>query len=114
MKCPIDGSDLNITERQGIEIDYCPRCRGVWLDRGELDKLIERAAQPYAPPAAGAAPGEPAAPVPPRQPAADRGYREDRRYDRDDDDNFDTYRDRGRERRPGRSRSFLDDLFDFD
>ena len=48
MKCPIDDSDLVMTERQGIEIDYCPKCRGVWLDRGELDKIIERsaAAQP--------------------------------------------------------------------
>ena len=41
MKCPIDGSDLQMTERKGIEIDYCPKCRGVWLDRGELDKIIE-------------------------------------------------------------------------
>ena len=40
MKCPIDETTLAITERQGIEIDYCPTCRGVWLDRGELDKLI--------------------------------------------------------------------------
>ena len=44
MKCPIDGSDLVMAERQGIEIDYCPKCRGVWLDRGELDKIIDRAA----------------------------------------------------------------------
>ena len=44
MKCPIDNTDLVMTERQGIEIDYCPKCRGVWLDRGELDKIIERAA----------------------------------------------------------------------
>ena len=42
MKCPIDQADLVMTERQGIEIDYCPQCRGVWLDRGELDKIIER------------------------------------------------------------------------
>lgn len=53
MKCPIDDSDLVMTERQGIEIDYCPKCRGVWLDRGELDKIIERAApaspEPYRP-----------------------------------------------------------------
>ncbi|MCT7374845.1 zf-TFIIB domain-containing protein [Chelativorans salis] len=42
MKCPIDQTELMMTERQGIEIDYCPKCRGVWLDRGELDKLIER------------------------------------------------------------------------
>jgi Zn-finger nucleic acid-binding protein len=44
MKCPLDDSDLVMTERQGIEIDYCPKCRGVWLDRGELDKIIERSA----------------------------------------------------------------------
>lgn len=42
MKCPIDETALQMTERQGIEIDYCPKCRGVWLDRGELDKIIER------------------------------------------------------------------------
>jgi Zn-finger nucleic acid-binding protein len=43
MKCPIcTGIDLKIADRQGIEIDYCPECRGVWLDRGELDKIIER------------------------------------------------------------------------
>lgn len=45
MQCPVDGSLLEMSERQGIEIDYCPQCRGVWLDRGELDKLIERANQ---------------------------------------------------------------------
>lgn len=43
LNCPIDGTTLQIAERQGVEIDYCPKCRGVWLDRGELDKLIERA-----------------------------------------------------------------------
>ncbi len=44
MKCPSCTTDVNllITERQGVEIDYCPECRGVWLDRGELDKIIER------------------------------------------------------------------------
>lgn len=46
MKCPTDNVDLLISERQGIEIDYCPTCRGVWLDRGELDKLIERSSAP--------------------------------------------------------------------
>jgi Zn-finger nucleic acid-binding protein len=44
MKCPIDDTDLVMADRQGIEIDYCPKCRGVWLDRGELDKIIERSA----------------------------------------------------------------------
>jgi Zn-finger nucleic acid-binding protein len=44
MDCPIDGTTLQMSDRQGIEIDYCPQCRGVWLDRGELDKIIERSA----------------------------------------------------------------------
>lgn len=43
MKCPVCEVDLMMADRQGIEIDYCPKCRGVWLDRGELDRLIERA-----------------------------------------------------------------------
>jgi uncharacterized protein len=45
MNCPVDGETLVMSDRQGIEIDYCPKCRGVWLDRGELDKLIEREQQ---------------------------------------------------------------------
>ena len=50
MLCPIDKTPLVMSERQNIEIDYCPTCRGVWLDRGELDKIIEKnaAAQPAA------------------------------------------------------------------
>lgn len=45
MKCPICiDENLVMADRQGIEIDYCPKCRGVWLDRGELDKIIERTA----------------------------------------------------------------------
>jgi Zn-finger nucleic acid-binding protein len=55
MKCPIDGETLVMTDREGVEIDYCPKCRGVWLDRGELDKIIERAA-PAAPPSPEPAP----------------------------------------------------------
>ena len=43
MQCPVDNTTLLLSERQGVEIDYCPQCRGVWLDRGELDKIIERA-----------------------------------------------------------------------
>ncbi len=46
MNCPICNVALVISERQGIEIDYCPKCRGVWLDRGELDKIIEKTAEP--------------------------------------------------------------------
>jgi uncharacterized protein len=45
MKCPNCNVSLLMTDRNGIEIDYCPECRGVWLDRGELDKIIERSSQ---------------------------------------------------------------------
>lgn len=45
MKCPNCNEILVMTERQGVEIDYCPACRGVWLDKGELDKIIERSAE---------------------------------------------------------------------
>jgi Zn-finger nucleic acid-binding protein len=58
MLCPVCRVPLAMSDRQGIEIDYCPQCRGVWLDRGELDKIIERSA-----------PAQPA-PAAPRQPAA--------------------------------------------
>jgi Zn-finger nucleic acid-binding protein len=44
MKCPVDQTELKRAEREGIEIDHCPACRGVWLDRGELDKIIARSA----------------------------------------------------------------------
>lgn len=46
MKCPIDSTQLVMSERQGVEIDYCPQCRGVWLDRGEIDKIIDRSQSP--------------------------------------------------------------------
>ena len=49
MQCPTDGTVLVMSERGGIEIDYCPTCRGVWLDRGELDKIIERSLTEQAP-----------------------------------------------------------------
>lgn len=49
MKCPVDNETLVMTDRNGVEIDYCPKCRSVWLDRGELDKIIERTAAPQAP-----------------------------------------------------------------
>ncbi len=48
MKCPVCQEDLVMSDRQGIEIDYCRKCRGVWLDRGELDKIIERSGQDMA------------------------------------------------------------------
>lgn len=47
MDCPICKVPLVMADKQGIEIDYCPQCRGIWLDRGELEKLIERSTQPY-------------------------------------------------------------------
>lgn len=50
MKCPADGATLEMSERKGVEIDYCPACRGVWLDRGELDKILDRAESLPAPP----------------------------------------------------------------
>ncbi|MBS0639852.1 MAG: zf-TFIIB domain-containing protein [Proteobacteria bacterium] len=67
MPCPRCQVALLMTDRQGIEIDYCPKCRGVWLDRGELDKIIERSAQ-YTPaavdPSAGAYPSPWTSPPP--------------------------------------------------
>jgi len=110
MKCPVDQTELLMSDRQGIEIDYCPKCRGVWLDRGELDKIIDRSAA-VAP-----------QPEPPPQGRAEdyrRGdsYERDR-YDRDrhEGDRYDSDRDdRGyRERRYRKRKSFLDELFDFD
>jgi Zn-finger nucleic acid-binding protein len=68
MKCPIDGTPLVMTERTGVEIDYCPQCRGVWLDRGELDKIIERSAV-----------SQPSRPEPRRDEDSDRGYRKKKR-----------------------------------
>ena len=56
MSCPVCRVPLAMSDRQGIEIDYCPQCRGVWLDRGELDKIIERSAPQAAPAGAGPAP----------------------------------------------------------
>lgn len=45
MNCPVCNVELKMADRQGVEIDYCPKCRGIWLDRGELDKIIERSTQ---------------------------------------------------------------------
>ena len=51
MKCPrCNTVNLNLMERQGVELDYCPECRGIWLDRGELEKIIERSYTPAAVP----------------------------------------------------------------
>ena len=63
MSCPVCRVPLAMSDRQGIEIDYCPQCRGVWLDRGELDKIIERSV-PQAAPQAAPQPVPQAAPQP--------------------------------------------------
>ncbi|WP_332663536.1 TFIIB-type zinc ribbon-containing protein [Aeromicrobium sp.] len=59
MKCPTDNATLVMSERSGIEIDYCPECRGVWLDRGELDKILDRATAVAPAPAAAPPPAQP-------------------------------------------------------
>ena len=63
MKCPTDGATLVMSDRSGVEIDYCPECRGVWLDRGELDKILERSVSAPAP---AAAPAQPQYSAPPQ------------------------------------------------
>ena len=70
MLCPADQTPLTMSERSGIEIDYCPTCRGVWLDRGELDKIIERstADQPQAAPPPQQPMQQPMQQQPPMQP----------------------------------------------
>lgn len=121
MKCPVcPEAQLVMSDRSGIEIDYCPQCRGVWLDRGELDKIIERsqAAAPVETPMQ----APPVAPLPPQPQQTQYGftgeiprapqpressYRRDDRYDDDDDDD---YRRHKKKKRGG----FLEDLFDFD
>jgi Zn-finger nucleic acid-binding protein len=70
MLCPLDKTPLVMSERQNIEIDYCPTCRGVWLDRGELDKIIERSSADATP--ASAAPQHQAPPQAPQAPG--HGY----------------------------------------
>ena len=108
MKCPVCMEvQLVMADRQGIEIDYCPQCRGVWLDRGELDKIIDRAS-PSQPQQTTATPVRPA-PVAPERIRDDRDYRDDRRYrderHHDDDDHY-----RRRKKRSG----ILGEIFDFD
>ena len=71
MNCPNDNTQLVMSDRQGIEIDYCPQCRGVWLDRGELDKILERSTQ-MGP--ATAPPPPPSQHHPPRQDYGHGGY----------------------------------------
>jgi uncharacterized protein len=109
MRCPVDNETLVMADRGGVEIDYCPKCRGVWLDRGELDKIIERSLGAPAPVAAPVAPQQHAAPVyQPEPQRAPQAYREDDRRRRDDDD--DDYRHGYKKKRKD---SFLSEIFDF-
>ncbi len=113
MKCPVCDVALSISSREGVEIDFCPQCRGVWLDRGELDKVIERAAASLAPTAAsvGGDGGRERYDDRPRYDDDRRRYDEDRRRydDRRDDRRYDD-----RDHKKKKRRSFLDDLFEFD
>lgn len=96
MKCPVDQAVLEISNRNNIEIDYCPSCRGVWLDRGELDKIIERSDM------SGGS-------VTQQRPAQ---YDDDRRYEspgRDAHGRSDHHYQQPKKKRE----SFLGDLFDF-
>jgi Zn-finger nucleic acid-binding protein len=94
MKCPNCNVNLVMTDRSGIEIDYCPECRGVWLDRGELDKIIERSAPAAAP----------AVPPPAARPAPQERSYHDRDYRRDDRDDY---------KYKKKPKSLLGEIFDF-
>jgi Zn-finger nucleic acid-binding protein len=101
MKCPVCKTpDLMMTERQSVEIDYCPQCRGVWLDRGELDKLLVQVSE-----MSGAPDGAP-------QRQADGHYRDRQHGDRSHDDR--AYGDHRYGRDGYRKKRSLFDMFDFD
>ncbi|MCE6950657.1 zf-TFIIB domain-containing protein [Cereibacter sphaeroides] len=97
MKCPIDNETLLMTERSGVEIDYCPKCRGVWLDRGELEKIIDRAMVAPAP--------ESRQDHRPSRPQEAPVHSRERGFGHHDDHQHGRYR--------KRKESFLGDLFDF-
>ena len=103
MNCPVDNEILQMTERSGVEVDYCPRCRGVWLDRGELDKILERAEREMPV----AMTGRPRDDYD-REDDRRRDYDDDRRRDYDDD-RRDSY---GRPYKKKR-KSFLSEMFEF-
>ena len=119
MKCPVDSIDLIMSERSGVEIDYCPQCRGVWLDRGELDKILDRAAETMGPRVPAPPPMPPVTPghIPPPPYSVDP-RRDDRRPD---DRRYDDRRDRPRyeqpryddRRRAKKKEGWLGELFDF-
>lgn len=101
MQCPVCTTQaLVMSERQGIEIDYCPQCRGVWLDRGELDKIIERSVGAAAP---APAPARAAAPPPQQEYVQHRDTRHLGQQHHGDGHGY----------RKKKKESFLSDLFDF-
>jgi len=107
MQCPLDGETLLMTSREGVEIDYCPRCRGVWLDRGELDKIIERASS-------GSAGFAPAANRY-QEKVDSRGHDSGKRRDKRDDDERKSRKYRSKDfYRKRKTKSFLKEIFDFD
>jgi len=89
MNCPLCNVTLQIAERQGVEIDFCPKCRGIWLDRGELDKIMERANREM-----------------------DEGLRRYGRQEGDYDRHHDRHHDHDDEYGHHKRKSFLHDLFD--
>jgi len=97
MNCPVCAVELRLAERQGVEIDYCPECRGVWLDRGELDKIIEKS-------------------------SFERDFSNERQYrgprpsygDRSDHHPRPSHEDRSEHYHGKKKKSFLRDIFDFD
>lgn len=106
MKCPVcKDKDLVMSERGGIEIDYCPECRGVWLDRGELDKIIERSVD-NVPQAQSRQYEEPKREYYEKPKYEEKQYNDKRCYDDDyhKHSNYSTHK----------KRSFLSDIFDFD
>ncbi len=110
MKCPNDSATLVMSERSGVEIDYCPECRGVWLDRGELDKIIDRA-ETEIQSRSGSAQSAPTVP-PVAPPFPDQRYTTPSYGDRDRDRGYgDGYR-RTDGYRPRKKENWLSELFD--
>ncbi len=110
MNCPNCNETLVMADRQGVEIDYCPKCRGVWLDRGELDKIIERsAAYTQAPDNDDFNTQQPVPPPPPQQPYRDHTYTQQQRpYGNQQYPYNDKYY------KHKKKKGFLSDFFDFD
>ncbi len=98
MNCPVCNVELKMTDREGVEIDYCPKCRGVWLDRGELDKIIERSDAGFKP-------------VNRERDDGHNRYGEQKKYDDKYSDQSGYYSSSHKKHK--KRESFLSDLFDF-